>query len=30
MALTRRTKEQLERAVNHVFANFSGQFKIDL
>jgi hypothetical protein len=30
MALTWRTKEQLGRAVNHVFANFGGQFKIDL
>jgi len=29
MALTRRTKEELEQAVDHVLANFGGQFKME-
>ncbi|MBS3998298.1 MAG: transposase [Hydrogenophaga sp.] len=29
LALKRRSKEELEQAVDHVFANFGGQFKIE-
>jgi len=29
MALTRRTKKELEQAMNHALANFGGQFKME-
>jgi predicted SpoU family rRNA methylase len=29
LALKRRSKEELEQAVDHVFANFGGKFKME-
>jgi transposase len=29
LALQRRSKEELEQAVDHVFANFGGKFKME-
>jgi hypothetical protein len=29
LALTRRSKEELEQAVDHVFANFGEKFKME-